>query len=332
MRSCLGFVIATIAACSSSPGTYGTGPGGPNPPDSGIAVSAPAFEIASPSIDVQPNTQVTFCYFFHTSNTDELHIKKWASKLGPGVAQMVLFLTQSDLQTPGTLTTDQCGINSMSPGPNGPIWTYSAESAESADASMTLPDDDGTGTHTAVAQTVVAGQSGFLQLQLANTTQQVIHATATLDATAYVDGTQVTMAAPFLINNPVISLPSAPSPNMPTTDTVTGSCPVDPTAKFYFLSTQTFNLGTRAFIKDGSSDQMLVDTTNWANPDHKEAPPVLSFSSGQMAYGCNFSNPTSRTVESGDGPATGEMCAVYGFYFPATQSIGHQCLISSMLY
>ena len=108
------------------------------PPDAPPPVILPDIQIVTPGVDINPGAELIYCYYFHTSNTSELAIKKWASHLNDGVRQLIVFFTRTDQQTPGTLTTSPCGMASGI----GPVWTYSAVDV---DATAALPADDGHG-------------------------------------------------------------------------------------------------------------------------------------------------------------------------------------------
>lgn len=318
MRS-LAFVLLTLViACSSPAKPADLVDAGP--PEHG-------FQIVSPSVDINPGGDFTYCYYFRTPNTSDLAIQRWASHMTAGSQFMIVYFTPTDLQTPGTLSTSNCGINSS----NGPIWTYAAMSL---DAETKLPADDGDGN--AVAQMIAPNQSGFIQVHYLNTTSAVIHAHVELNAYAYPDGASVIPAGPFVTFNGHISLPSGSATN-PTTDTVNGTCNVPLTdsgkpLKFFLLTTHTYKQGVHTFVKDG--DTTIFDSTNWADPGatHWDTPPFYTFASGKVTYQCEYSNPNNYSIAVGDSAANAELCMAIGYYFPSPTSIGHFCLNSAMLY
>jgi hypothetical protein len=323
MRS-LAFVLVTpIIACASPAGVApdgGTVADATPPPEHG-------FQIVTPTVDIKPGVEVTYCYYFRTSNTDDLSIQRWASHMTPGSHHLILYLTQTDQATPGTLTTAQCGISSNG---IGPVWTYSAQSA---DAEARMPADDGDGNP--VGQPIKAGQSGFLQMHYLNATDEVIHAHVELNAYAYPDGVEVTPAGPFVTFNRRIDLAPG-SPTSPTTGMVNGSCDVitdnGKPAKFYLMTTHTHKQGVHSFVKDG--DTTVFDSTSWEHPGATKwnTPPFYMFASGKLTYQCEYSNPNNYRIVTGDSAASDEMCMAVGYYFPATGGTGHFCLNSAMLY
>jgi hypothetical protein len=290
--------------------------------DGGLPPPTRGFQIKSPTIDIDPGKEVTYCYYFHTPNTVDMSIKQWVSHMTPGSHHMILYLTPTDQQTPGTLSTSQCGITNAS---TGPLWTYSAQTA---DAEALLPADDGTGTP--VGQMISAGHSGFVQMHYLNATDSVLHAHVELNAIAYDDGVHVTPAGPFVTFNRRIDLKPA-TPAGPTPGMVNGDCTVSPDSKFYVMTTHTHKQGVHTFVKDGST--VLFDSTSWEHPGTATwGLPFYSFTSGKLSYQCEFLNPTMNEIITGDSAATDEMCMAIGYYFPADGGSGHFCLNSMMLY
>jgi hypothetical protein len=329
MRTRFGIALValfTSAGCSTSstPEAWQASPdAGSAATDAGTVAELLGFEIVTPTVTVQPNSEITYCYYFQTSNTAEVAVRRWTSQMTDGGQQMILFLTPGNLQSPGTMATTQCGLSSSG---SGPVWTYSAGAPP---AELRLPANDGNGRH--VAQVIKASQSGFLEMHFVNTTGQVRQAHVELRAYAYDDGVAITPAAPFVTFNTSIDLPAAPSPASPTSDTVTGECSVPPDAKFYFVSTHTHRQGVRAFVKDGAA--MVFDTTNWSEPGEVTwSVPFFSFKTGNLSYQCDYNNPNGYRIKYGDSAATDEVCMAIGYYFPASDATGHLCLNSSPIY
>ena len=358
----LGLVLANLIACSSGPGAAvevietpppdgqidpGTdaAPGAtdaaadPDAPvvvdDAGVVIPPdPHFTITSPGVEVAAGADVTYCYFFHAATTQDVAIKKWSSQQAGAAQQIVLFQTPAVLHADGmvqnTLQTP-CGMYTS--GPGNTVWTYSADTAQ---AELALPLDDGQGQP--VGQQIKAGQAMLLQIHFVNTTAQLQHSSVEILAHTYEIGTAVTPAAPFVVLNDQIKLGPAPSASAATSQTVGGTCSVDPAAKFYRVSTRTFRQGVHTSVKDDTA--MMIDSTNWQNPGAVPATgaPVLAFSTGKLTYQCDYKNPNGYSIKPGDNAATDEMCVVYGYYFPApaanpaSVAKGHFCLDHSLLY
>lgn len=323
MRSLTFVLVTLVIACSpAKPGDLadaGAGDGPLAPPERG-------FQLVSPSVDIQPGDDLTYCYYFRTPNTSDLSIQRWVSRMTAGSQFMIMYLTSTDLQTPGSLSTTNCGINSS----NDLVWAYAARSL---DAEIKLPADDGQGN--AIGQSIAPSQSGFIQMHYLNTTSAVIHAHVELNAYAYADSASVVPAGPFIAFNGQIKLPSGSAAN-PTTQTVSGTCEMRtdngkiPT--FFLLTTHTYKQGVHTFIKDG--DTTLFDSKNYADPGatHWDTPPFYTFTSGYLTYQCEYSNPNNYSITVGDVAATDELCLAIAYYFPSASGLGHFCLNSAMLY
>ena len=322
MRRFAVVLVVLLIACDDPSGTTA------DQPDAGIdgnTLPPPTrgFQLKSPTIDIDPGKEVTYCWYFHTPNTVDMSIKQWSSHMTPGSHHMILYLTPADQQPVGTLSTTQCGIAN---GTTGPIWTYAAQTE---DATAQLPADDGTGTP--VGQPVRAGHSGFLQMHYLNATDSVLHAHVELNAYAYNDGVTVTPAGPFVTFNRHIDLMPA-TPAGPTPGMVNGSCDVAPDEKFYVMTTHTHRQGVHTFVKDGNAT--LFDTTSWEHPGSAawNAPAFYNFTSGKLTYQSEYLNPNTYEIKTGDSAATDEMCMAIGYYFPAPGGQGHFCLNDFMLY
>jgi len=318
----LAFVLVTpMFACAAN-----GSPGGDPSPDGGPVAEAPAFQITTPDVILQPDDDLTYCYYFRTPNTADLAIKQWTSHMTAGAEFMIVYLTSTSMQPPGSLSTDNCGIATVV----GPVWTYAAMSP---DAQMALPADDGEGNP--VGLPMKPNQAGFIQMHLMNSTSAPIHAHVELSAFAYRDGVQATPAAPMIALNRQVNLGSG-RPEQPTEGTVGGNCEIRPDngrlPRFFHVTTHTYKQGVRTFVKDGAA--MLFDSVSWANPGNTSwsAPGFYMFTSGMFTYQCEYKNPTNHSIMNGNLADRDEMCVAIGFYFPAADGTGHFCLNSAMLY
>src|SRR5215510_13691215 len=127
MRSLAFVLVTSVIACSPAVK--------PADVDAGATDGPPAFQIVSPSVDIPPGADLTYCYYFRTPNTTDLSIQRWVSHMTAGGQFMIVYLTPTDMQTPGSLSTTNCGMATIV----GPVWTYAATSA---DAETHLPPDD----------------------------------------------------------------------------------------------------------------------------------------------------------------------------------------------
>jgi len=350
MRS-LAFVVVVpfVVACSSpmhphgatggsdSDGGGGDDDGSP-PPDGGMStvppdasgLSPPArgFQLVSPMVDIQPGEQVSYCYYFHTPNTANLTIAKWES-LTPGMHDMVLYVTNSQSQDPGTVSSDNCGGGI----PLGnAVWTYGTQDPDQAYNSVVLPADDGAGH--AIGQLIRPNQAGFILMHYNNTTGAVIHGHVELNAHAYPDTTPVVIAAPYVTYNADIALTPG-SATQPTTKSYSATCTIpnspDGTAtgtppKFFAMTTHTYRQGVHAVVMDGPTK--VFESNNWEHPGALSMAPFYTFASGALTYQCDYRNPNTYSITSGVNPKTDEQCMAIGYFFPAATAngTGHHCI------
>jgi len=309
-----------LAACgtgtSSSP--IGAGidariapPGDSGDPDGG-SLPAPVrgFQIKSPEIMIPHGTEITYCYYFKTPNTEALPIKSWQSHMSAGSHHMILYTTASEQKPAGTLSTDECGGAGLDAG----VWTYSSQTV---DQTFHMPADDGTGLP--LAQNMPPGQPAYVQMHYLNATDDDIKVHIELNANAYDPGVAVRGAAPYVTYNANISIPAAPG----STASASGSCPVSPSLKFFTLSTHDHKQGIHTAVKDDTT--MVFQSTDWEHPGQQDwgASPFFSFASGKLSYQCDYLNAAGTRAPIVDGPsaATNEMCMAIGYFFDPSSTV-----------
>src|SRR5215468_769790 len=130
MRSVAFVLVTPLLACSApAQPVEPLQPDGQTASDGGMPPPANGFQWMSPPIDVNPGPdgEVTYCYYFQTSNTTEQEIQRWASHMTPGVHDMILYLTQTNQQPPDTMSRTDCGFVQHA---GGPVWTYAAQTLD----------------------------------------------------------------------------------------------------------------------------------------------------------------------------------------------------------
>jgi Copper type II ascorbate-dependent monooxygenase, C-terminal domain len=308
MRLCFGFAVIAMSALVSCGGSSGGGD------DDGIQIDANdqpvnGFRIVSPDIVLAPGEESTYCYYFRTPNTVPMAIHKWKSSMTPGSHHMIMFTTSSDAGTPGTTSPSCDGFGTQG---GGTIWTYAAQSAE---AEVLLPGDDGTGKP--LAQDIPANTAAFFQMHYLNATDQPLTVHVQLDAEALESSVAYTKTAAFITYQPTINLPPM-SQNVP----VAATCNVPGGAKFWLLSTHAHKQAVRTEIKDGSA--MVFESTDWEHPGEAtfmEPSSFFSFASNKLTYTCTYTNPTNTTIVQGQSAERNEMCMATGYFFPATRPL-----------
>lgn len=307
MRSSLVMVLATMAAACSNGKPGGGGGGG-----GGGSTGAPAFEIHSSNVTLMPGQEVTYCYYFHTSNTQTVAVNKWVSTLAPGSHHMIMYLNPSGSQ-PADGTIDQtCGGFGGGGAGNIPVWTYATQVENQEEA---LPADDGSGKP--LAQNIAAGSAGYLQMHYLNATQGMLTAHVDLQAFALPAGTAYTETEAYITYNNDIRIP----PNA-TNFVVSASCPTPSGVKFWEMSTHSHKQSVGTTVLDGS--RAVFNSSDWQHPGAQRwnAPSFYTFASPMLTWKCTYDNTGSNannTVVSGGSAQTNEMCMATGFIFPATK-------------
>lgn len=302
----LGFVLASIAACG------GTGAGGDDtidpPGDADVDPQARGFRIVSTEIDIPANTEVTYCYYFRTPNTEPLAINKWKSSMTPGSHHMIMYTTTTDVMEPGTVSSGSCGLGTGTIN-NQPVWTYAAQTPN---AEVALPTDDGNGMP--LAQDIAPNTPGYFQMHYLNATDAAIKVHVELEAEALPAGAQYTKTAPYITYNDDIDIPPATN-NWVETKT----CTTPAGAKFWTVSTHAHKQAVKTEVMSGTD--VAFASEDWEHPGTKDwmSAPFYTFANNQLTWSCTYNNADpSRTIRSGDSAETEEMCMATGYYFPAT--------------
>ncbi|MEO8704860.1 MAG: hypothetical protein ABI867_32710 [Kofleriaceae bacterium] len=300
MRSNNGFglgLVAILAAC---------GGGGDDPPVN----DTPVIEIVSTDITLQPGDEKTFCFYFHTANTETVAINKWVSEMSPGSHHMIYFSNLGSQPPDGTV--DECSFNDVIP---LPVYGTQIPHEE-----VDFPTDDGEGLP--LAQDITASTAGFFQMHYLNSTDQPLTAHVELKAFALPKTTEYTQTDLFATYNNDIAIP----PHA-TDFKVAATCDVVQ-GKFWSISTHSHKQTTATKITD--SADMVFQSTDWEHPGTKRFDePFFSFASNTISWECTYSNTgdnAENTVRAGQSARTNEMCMATGYYFPANGPKG--CFMS----
>jgi hypothetical protein len=325
----IGFCLAVLAAAcgtdrattgdddgSGDPGGGSQDPGGGSQdPGGGTMLPPPArgFQVVSPPVMIAAGQEITYCYYFKTSNTAALPVQSWKSHMSAGSHHMILYFTKTEEQPAGTVTATNCGGGGG--GLNAPVWTYASQVE---DQEFTLPGNDGTGLP--LAQNVLAGQPAYIQMHYLNATDHAINAHVELNANAYPEGVAVRGAAPYITYKLQISIDAAQGSKK----SVTGECAVSPALKFFTMSTHVHKQGVHTYVRDGGTT--IFESDDWEHPGSQnwDASPFFSFSSGKLSNQCDYVNATGTAAPIVQGPsaATNEMCMAVGYFFdPALTTV-----------
>lgn len=308
LLSCL-FLIACGGSGSGMPGgddapePDASNPDNPPPPARG-------FQLVSPDITIPAETEVTYCWYFRTPNTEPMAINKWSSVMTPGSHHLIVFTTgNTDRMPPGTVSTASCdgfGVNSS--------WTYSAQTPT---AKIDLPADDGAGKPLAID--IPPNTAGFIQMHYFNPGSEPIKAHVTVNADALPAGAAFTKTAAYVTYDDDITIgPGAIN------HVETQTCNAPAGAKFWMMSTHAHKQAIRTEVIDGMSPVFV--SHDWEHPGAQTwmTSPFYTFATGKVTYRCTYNNTGSnstRTISDGDSAATDEMCMASGYFFPATKSL-----------
>lgn len=288
MRRCLFLVPATLfLGCASDSSTE---------PEDTLA-----FKVVSADVTIMPGEETTKCFYFHTPNTEILHVHKWVSSMTPGSHHMIYFSQLGGTQPPDG-TVDDCDAAGQ------PLPVYAAQTAENA---VDFPTDD---VGVQLAQVVVPNAAGYFQMHYVNAGDTPLNAHVTLEAYALPVEQTFTRTDLFGTYNADIAIP----PHA-TNFKVSATCDVVPGAKFWSMSTHAHKQAAATEVREGT--QMLFQSKDWEHPGSTEwrAPDFFEFKS-QMTWECTYDNTgtnADRTITDGQSARTNEMCMATGYYFPA---------------
>jgi hypothetical protein len=280
-------------------------------PATGGTLPPPAqgFQIQTPSIEVAPGQDVTWCYYFRTPNNAKLAVTRLASTMGPAGKGVVFFTTAengmpAERRPAGDISIVGCEMYS---GTTRPTWRYAGYGASDA---LEFPIDDGAGHP--VAMELPAISAGVLMMHFKNETGASVTSGVTLNVEA-LDQPIYTPTSTLLSYDSTIAVPPFTTGHVETT-----SCAVPAGVQFWSLSTFAHKQAVTTRVRDAA--EILFESFDWANPGASvaSAPPFRSFASGTFTHACTYDNPTSRTLLTGPSQQTDENCLGIGYFFPAT--------------
>lgn len=287
-----------------------------------LPVPTQGFQIVSPFIDVPRGVEVTKCFHTHLPVSAEVGVKTWESQMTPGSHHAILYFVGAAQAADGTVTDGGCGVGNIGGSGGIPVWTYSTQTAHQA---MEMP--------AGIGMTVPANQAVNLEMHYLNTTDETLHVRVTVNGETFAPGATYTKAAAYVTYNTQISIPAG-TPAAPGTGHAEGTCAVPAGAKFFTLSTHAHKQAVHTQVLDGAAadSPMVFQSDDWEHPGAMSwnDDPNFTFTSDNLHYECDYENPTSRTIQTGNSAQTDEMCMAVGYYFPADgPSI---CLDSTVLF
>jgi len=315
MRLVSALALATAFTACTSDGMMGDdGDGSGSGSGSGSDTLDPparGFQVKTPEVTIHAHEETTYCYYFKTSNTEAMSMKKWSSAWSAGSHHVILYFANSLSKTEGTIEQGSCGFGGG--GLNLPQWIYSAQQSPSE---MTLPADDGTGKPLGID--VAAGQAAMLEVHYNNTGDDDVVATATVNAEAHAVGVETTKTFAYVTYLADFTIPAGPTPT-----TLTNECAISPDSKVWLMTTHTHKNAIHTRVLDGTktSTNVVFEATDWEHPGAKRMEtPYYQFTTGKLTSECTWMNMTGAEIHEGQSAKTQEMCMASGYYFPATKA------------
>ncbi|HTL35484.1 MAG TPA: hypothetical protein VL326_20290 [Kofleriaceae bacterium] len=297
MRSALVLVLFAAIGCGTD---------GSDGPESTLA-----FTVTSSDFTLQPGQETTKCFYFHTTNPEQVLVNKWVSDMTPGSHHMIAFSSLG--QQPADGTVDNCE------GADVPLPMFGTQVPHEE---LVFPDDDGFGKP--LVQIVEPNMAAYFQMHYLNTTDEPLQVHVSLSAyglPATVEYTRTDLFATY--NNDIAIPPGA------TNYKVSATCDIFD-KKFWQMSSHSHKQSAETKIFDGSN--MVLDSTDWEHPKSERwnLPTYYQFQSPSITWECTYNNTgdnAGRTVTAGQSAATNEMCMATGYYFPAVGPRG--CVMDS---
>jgi hypothetical protein len=309
------FLLLTIAACSSKPGTpEGSGGGSSllDPPATGQGIQ---YRMVS-SLD--PGQEIERVQFFQVP-AEGLMVNREEVRYTPG-SHHVLIYTTPYTSIPTTdihgNTVDTSGVIDAPRGGTAD-WMINGVIAgsQSADAPPVvdhLPAN--------VAVNVAGGTVLLMNTHYLNTTQATLQVEARINLYT-VPAAQVTQEAGILFYyDPIIRVPGNAS------SYAEMACPVASDITLATLQTHMHarGMGGQAFVipPGSTTPQMIYTSSSWTSPPVQAYSPALQIKAGStLDYHCNYQNTQPNTVLQGL-TTKDEMCMIVGVYYPKDTKTG----------
>ena len=283
--------------------------------DDGTATDKPIFSVLTKDITIPAGTEITYCYYTHTTNTEPEVINKWDVQITNGIHHMIMFLNPSGVQPPDDTFEPDCSLVGLSM----PIWMLASQ--ESHDV-IELPPDDGFGKP--LGQTLPPKTAVYFQMHFINTSDQPIMGHLIVSTYGIPKGVEFTETAAYLTYNNSINL----APGV-VNKVEQASCPVPQGVQFWNVVSHSHKQTTHTHIFDSETPDpaaMIYESDDWAHPVPRiwGATPFYTFKSPSVTWDCVYDNTgdnKDKTVVSGPSNRDNEMCMVASFMFPATKPV-----------
>ena len=268
------------------------------------------LDVVAPAFTIPPGAADAYCFTTHLPNTETLAIRRWRSRMSGAIRDIVVFLGPSATAQAPEVRRASCD-RLVAPRPSEAlVYISQAPSTE-----LALPSNDGAGHP--VAQLAEPGALLVVEMQIMNPTERELPAELELHMEAADPRLEVTPMSSVIAFHKELRIPPGTA-TAPGTLTIAGNCTVPANLKLFGVSSYTHQRGVHTFVWDGSA--RLFDSTGWDHPETQAWWTGYLLKSGNLQYGCEYRNPTSRPVTLGALPDA-ELCLIIGYVFPAPRPI-----------
>ena len=263
-------------------------------------------------ISVAAGTEQTNCVTLRLPNDGSAIIRKISLQSDPGVAQIIIYSSTAttEVPSPGVSCTSFGGISASA----HPLFMSNEPSAI-----LSFPVD---ASSNPIGPVIADNQMILIEVHLYNSTASPLSIGATLSVDVLPSNSNSIASDMALLGT--TNLNTAPH----ATSTASIFHASLPSIHVFAVNTQQWHFGTEVKIyrSTNSSDrgEMLLDTTNWANPTVRAFSPDLDMSSKGLLMDCSTNNTSNAAVSFGGSVQTDDSCFVWEYYYPAAGF--HKCI------
>lgn len=269
----------------------------PAPPENGVQVIIDDFT-------VEPYTEMELCRYLKTDNTTAGQVVRMELIGRDGLHHA--FVTKSAQDLPdgeeGCFGLPDAAMQDYSDVPE-PLF---ASSTQVSTETVTFP--EGVGVN------LSANQQLIFNYHYLNVTDEPIEGEVYLNLYFADEGDQIEPANLFVFGNmSSIHLPPGE------TTSLTSTCAFDEDTNIFSVTPHMHALGSGFSFTRDATDEVLLQTEGWSNPETLYLDPTISVSAGEtFTFSCEWTNMTDEEVGFGATSAD-EMCFAFGYHWPATE-------------
>ncbi len=268
----------------------------PEAPDNGVQVVIDGFT-------VEPYTELELCRYIKTDNAVAGQVVRMELVGRDGLHHAFVTKSSQDLSD---------GEEACFGLPDAAMQDYS-DVPEPLFASSTQVSTETVAFPEGVGVTLDANQQLIFNYHYLNVTGDPIDGEVYLNLYFSDDGAEIKPANLFVFGNmSSIDLPPGE------TTSLTSTCAFDEDTNLFSVTPHMHALGSGFSFTRDATDEVLLQTEGWSNPETLYLDPTISVSAGEtFSFTCQWTNITDEEVGFGQTSAD-EMCFVFGYHWPAT--------------